>query len=120
METPNQDVIYQDWIYKRSRHLHKWRKRWMVLTSTYLTTYKSDNMKKVTEKITLQECFTIKTVDEDIRVANSFRLDSTQSKFYFKAENHVNKERWIGIIGRYMVKKKVLRTHSEEEALNDI
>lgn len=118
MESASPKIIHQDWIHKRSRHLQKWRKRWMVLTESHLMTFKSENSKKPTEKISLQDCSTIKTVDEEIKVPFSFRLDSTQCRFYFKADNHITKEKWIGTIGRYMVKKRVLRTYSEEQALN--
>ena len=92
----------------------------MVLTPTHLITYKSDNKKSSTEKIFLQDCFTIKSVHEELKIANAFRLDCSQTRFFFRTDEQAAKELWIGMIGKYMVKPGVLRSQSEEEALNGI
>lgn len=118
MESKSEEIINQGWIYKRSRHLKRWRKRWMVLTPKYLMTYKTDNMKGRTERILLQECLTIKSVDEDLKIPLTFRVDGKGVSFYFRADDITSKESWIGSIGKNMIKPGVLRSYSEEEALN--
>jgi hypothetical protein len=118
MERGNTEIINQGWIYKRSRHLKRWRKRWMVLTPTYLCTYKTEDKKGRTEHILLQECMTIKSVDEELKVPHSFRLDSANCRFFFRSDDQSSKEVWIGSIGKYMIKPGVLRSKSEEDALN--
>ena len=90
----------------------------MILTPKYLETYKSENGKGRTERIILQQCATIKSVDEDLKIPLTFRLDSKTTSFYFKAEDQSSKEMWIGAIGKLMIKPGVLRSLSEEEALN--
>lgn len=90
----------------------------MVLTPKYLMTFKTDNMKGRTERILLQECLTIKSVDEDLKIPLTFRVDGKGVSFYFRAEDITSKESWIGSIGKYMIKPGVLRSYSEEEALN--
>ena len=90
----------------------------MVLTPTHLITYKSDNKKNRTERILLQDCFTIKSVDEELKIPNAFRLDCSQTRFFLRTDDLASKDSWIGMIGKYMVKPGVLRSHSEEEALN--
>ena len=118
MESISDKIITQGWIEKRSRHLKKWRRRWMILTPQYLETYKSDNIKGRTERIILQQCATIKSIDEDLKIPLTFRLDSKSTSFYFKADDQTSKDMWIGAIGKIMIKPGVLRSQSEEEALN--
>lgn len=118
MESSSDKILIQGWIEKRSRHLKRWRRRWMILTPKYLETYKSENGKGRTERIILQQCATIKSVDEDLKIPLTFRLDSKTTSFYFKAEDQSSKEMWIGAIGKLMIKPGVLRSLSEEEALN--
>jgi PH domain len=118
MESSSQDIINQGWLYKRSRYLNKWRKRWTILTSAYLITYKSEAKKKKTEKIILQDCTTIKSVDEELKLANTFRLDSRDTRFYFRADDQATKDVWVGAIGKRMIKPGVLRSKSEEDALD--
>jgi hypothetical protein len=118
MESDADKPLTQGWIEKRSRHLKRWRRRWMVLTSKYLCTFKSENLKGRTERILLQQCATIKSVDEDLKIPLSFRLDCRDTSFYFRALDVSSKEMWIGAIGKYMIKPGVLRSVSEEEALN--
>lgn len=117
MEKKNEEILYQGWIEKRSRHLKKWRRRWMVLTPTHLITYKTDAKKNRTERILMQDCFTIKSVEEELKIPNSFRLDSSQTRFFFRADDMPSKEVWIGSIGKMMVKPGVMRSQSEEDAL---
>ncbi|OMJ78403.1 hypothetical protein SteCoe_21776 [Stentor coeruleus] len=90
----------------------------MVLTSTHLSTYKNENRKGRTENIVLQNCITIKSVDEEIKMSYAFRLDTTDVRFFFRAEDQNIKEMWIGCIGKHMIKPGVLRSKSEEDALN--
>ena len=90
----------------------------MVLAGGCLITFKLDDKKKRTERITLQECHTIKSTDEELKIANSFRLDSSNRRFYFRTDDMEAKEAWIGSIGKLMVKPGVLRTKSEEDALD--
>ena len=112
-------ILKQGWIEKRSRFIREWRRRWMVLTTDTLRTYKNQgDTGNPTETIPLQRCSTVKSADEDLQKAFSFRIESRDRTFFFCAENQAEKENWIGCIGRAMVKPSVMRTQSEDEALN--
>ena len=64
----------------------------MVLTRSHLFTYKTEEKKKKTEKIFLQECVTIKSSDEELKLSNTFRIDSASRRFYFRTDDHSAKE----------------------------
>ena len=91
----------------------------MILTSDTLRTFKSQgDTRNATEEIRLQTCSTVKSADEDTGKPHSFRVESRDRIFFFCAENQPEKENWIGSIGRAMVKPSVMRSQSEEDALN--
>ena len=89
----------------------------MVLTSDYLSTYKF-NQKKRTERIILQDCFTIKSADEELKILNSFHLDLKGQRFYFRADDMETAVKWIKSIGKTMMRPEALLRQSEAEALD--
>jgi len=92
----------------------------MVLTNTSLETYKSEqtSAETPTERIPLDQATTVKSAEEEIKKDFAFKVDSRSRTFYFCANDTSEKESWIGAIGRAMVKPTVLRSKSEEDALN--
>jgi hypothetical protein len=113
-------IIKEGWVEKRSRFIKEWRRRWMVLTPRFLFTFKSQQGYKdsPTERLRLQECATVKSSEEELKKDFAFRIDTRDRTFYFAAMDLPDKESWIGSIGRAMVRPTVMRSPSEEEALN--
>ena len=77
-------IIKEGWLSKRSKYLKEWRRflslflllikkrRWFVLTANKVYTFKEQNKyEDPTEIIPLNECFTVKSAEEEIRKANS-------------------------------------------------
>jgi hypothetical protein len=95
---------------KQSKYLKEWRKRWFVLTPNYLATYKAQtaDYRQPTEVIKLRECSTVKSADDDTDRQNAFRVDSASRVFLCIAESPLEKESWIGNIGRQMVRPTVI------------
>jgi hypothetical protein len=101
------DIIKEGWLEKRSRHLKKWRRRWTVLTSTYLATFKEERMYlTATEKIAVIDFRNLGTSEDEIGIQHTFRLDTAKGSFYFKADSYVEKEMWLGCLGRTVVMRE--------------
>ena len=113
-------ILKEGWVEKRSRFVKKWRRRWMVLTPKFVATFKTQQGYKnsATEKLSLQQCAAVKSAEEELKINFTFRIDNSGRILYFKADDLSDKEAWIGAIGRAMVRPTVLRSNSEEEALN--
>ncbi len=43
----NNSIVKKGWIYKRSRFLHKWRKRYCIIQNKQLMTFKGDDVNDV-------------------------------------------------------------------------
>ena len=113
-------IIKEGWVEKRSRFVKEWRRRWMVLTPRFLFTFKTEKGYKdsPTERLRLQECATVKSSEEELKKDFCFRVDTRDRTFYFCASDLPEKEAWIGSIGRAMVRPTVMRSESEEKALD--
>mmetsp|Transcript_21722 Transcript_21722/g.21479 ORF Transcript_21722/g.21479 Transcript_21722/m.21479 type:complete len:94 (-) Transcript_21722:53-334(-) len=92
----------------------------MVLTPRYLVSFKQQQAyrEKATEKIRLSDCSTVKSAEEETKKDFAFRIDTRDRVFFFSAQDANDKETWIGSIGRAMVRPTVMRSKSEEDALN--
>lgn len=113
-------IIKEGWIEKRSKYVKEWRSRWMVLTPRFLCTFKKqqDYRSSPTEKINLRLCATVKSAEDDVGRAHSFRVDTSARSYFFTSKDMTEKEAWIGAIGRAMVRPTVLRSRSEEDLMN--
>lgn len=122
-EVENFDVICKEgWIYKQSKYLKEWRRRWVVLTPRQLCSFKEPQNYRVspTERVWLKDCSSVKSAEEETRQLNGFRLDSGGRVYYFYTDEQQDKEAWIGAIGRAMIRPTVVRTRSEEEMLDQM
>ncbi len=83
----SEDVIKRGWIFKQSRYLKKWRKRYAVITKSHLLTYKSENINdSPTEKIPFKWCNGVKSAQDETNKASSFRLDYNGELYFFYTE----------------------------------
>lgn len=113
-------ILKEGWIEKRSRFRKEWRRRWMVLTPRYLSSFKNQQQYtgSTTEMIRLQTCTTVKSAEEELKKPYTFRLEIPGRSLYLCAKDAQDKEAWIGAIGRAMIRPTVMRSNSEEDALN--
>ena len=110
------DVIKEGWLYKESRFLKEWRKRWFVLTKGHLFSYKEMKIySKPTEAIEMSKCRTVKSIEEEINRPHAFKLEALDRVFRLQAENYSEKEGWIGSLGKAMIKKSVLMDEMPDE-----
>eukprot|EP01084_Bolivina_argentea_P064755 118045_1 len=96
----NNAIKMEGWLQKKSRHIGLWRKRWTVLTSGYLSTYKNKIVNEhATETIELS---TIKSITQSndtkfvINIVNDYQLC-----IEFKTKRKSDVKRWINDINKY-------------------
>jgi hypothetical protein len=103
------DIVKQGWLSKESLYLKDWRKRWVVLTKDYICTFKTQGeFRNPTEAVRLRECSTVKSAHDATGKENSFQVYATNRTFSLMADSSVDKEAWIGTIGRQMVRPTMM------------
>jgi len=96
--------VKEGYLFKQSRHLKQWRKRWFVLDDNKLYSFKNkDEMKNATETIDLKVFSSVKSSEDYTGRANSFDVYSPDFIFSMAAETESDKEDWIRAIGKAIV-----------------
>ena len=114
------EPIKQGWLFKQSRHLKQWRRRWVVLTKTLLATYPSEDISgSPTEAFELKKCQAIRSADDETKKTNSFKLEHNGEEFYFYADTPKEKDGWIGLLSKITseVDGPALKAHHKREIL---
>jgi hypothetical protein len=107
----DQDIVKSGYLLKQSKYLRQWKQRWIVLSSQYLCSYESQGGhmgSSPTEQLLLRDCTTVKSADEETGRENSFKIETSDRTFYLVASSPAEKESWIGVIGRQMIRPSVL------------
>jgi hypothetical protein len=107
----DQDIIKQGYLLKQSKYLRQWKQRWIVLTSQYICSYESPGGhvgSSPTEYLLLKDCTTVRSADDETGRDNSFKIESSDRTFFLVGSNQEDKESWIGVIGRQMIRPTVL------------
>jgi len=96
--------VKEGYLFKQSRHLKQWRKRWFVLDDNKLYSFKNkEEMKNATETIDLKVFSSVKSSEDYTGRANSFDVYSPDFIFSMAAETESDKEDWIRAIGKAIV-----------------
>lgn len=105
------------WLFKQSRFLKTWRRRYAVLTETHLITYKNENINESpTEIITIKNCNGVKSAEDDTKKNYSFRIDYGGEYFFFHVTNQQEKDKWVGLISKQIIApdcKMLKQTYSD-------
>lgn len=58
------DIVKEGWLLKQSKFLKDWRRRWIVLTSQYLCSFRSPESihRTPTEALRLSDCSTVRII----------------------------------------------------------
>ena len=107
----DQDIVKSGYLLKQSKYLRQWKQRWIVLSNQYICSYESQGGhmgSAPTEYLLLKDCSTVRSADEETGRENSFKIESSDRTFYLVASSMEEKEAWIGVIGRQMIKPSIL------------
>jgi len=108
------DSLLEGWVWKRSKHLKKWRRRWLVLMPDHFATYKARSPGGATERVDKGSVVRIYSADSDVLQAKCFCVVSEQRKvftvkpvsFFMVCDDEAQKLEWMREIA------KVLGTHT--------
>ncbi|CAD8043699.1 unnamed protein product [Paramecium primaurelia] len=110
------NIMKEGWLEKESRVFKSWRKRWFVLTTTTLYTFKAEKQySNPTELIPLSTISTIKSCQEETNKENTFKIDTPETTFFLMSNNNQEKEAWIGAIGKAMVKLHMKKNQKDDD-----
>ena len=101
--------IREGWLFKRSRFLKDWRKRWVVLTTNYIYTFTANNYDEVTDTIDLKNVSNYKSylkTDEEM-IPAGFKIRCMDDMYYFSAKDVNEKWSWLVTLERLMDYKVV-------------
>lgn len=109
------DIQHEGFLLKESRVLRYWRKRWFVLTSEYLYSFKDEGIyRRPTETIRIEDCFSVKSRDRETGREHSFTVQSPRRTFFLMASSRIERETWITAIANcrsHMVFAKLRRVN---------
>ena len=98
------DILFKGWLFKQSRFMRKWRRRFAVITMKHFVTFESENINGTpTEVLVLNYCNSVKSAEEDTNKPNSFSIDYSGTLFYFYCDTNEDKTKWIGIVSKRIV-----------------
>ncbi len=103
------DIIMEGALVKQSKHLMRWRNRWVVLTPQFLCSFKSQgDYTTPTECVRLKDCQCIKGAEQITGKKYSFTIMSLDRAFLFIASSAREKEKWLSAIGKQLVRPNML------------
>jgi len=105
------DIFMQGWVWKRSQHLRKWRRRWLVLKPDYFATYKAAGaIGAATERVEKGCVVDIYSADSEVRQTRCFCVQAVQKrsfstkmvKLFMVCDDDAQKEEWMASIDRVL------------------
>lgn len=89
------DSVLEGWVWKRSRFLKKWRRRWLVLTKQALESLKQRGGLKATEVIEAGTVHRVYSADSEVQMARCFCVVGNNRQFYMVCDDEAQKAEWI-------------------------
>jgi len=107
-------------LFKQSRFLKQWRKRWFVLNGHILYSFRDkNNLASPTESIDLKVFSSVKSSEDYTNKQFSFDVYSNEQCFSMQAPSETEKEDWIRAIGRAIVLSHAKDSENQEEQEED-
>lgn len=92
------DSILEGWVWKRSRILKRWRRRWLVLTKVSLESMKQRGGIKPTESIEAGTVQRVYSADGEVQQPRCFCVVGARRSFYMVCDSEDQKSEWIRMI----------------------
>eukprot|EP01084_Bolivina_argentea_P298364 514140_1 len=98
--------LKEGWLYKKSKHVGSWRRRWVVLTYDTLKTYKENNEQNKPTEIISNDNTTMQ-LSSNLQNEDIFSIKSNTSFFEFKIEKASDKQEWMTAIQIFINRIKI-------------
>lgn len=98
------EFIKEGWLWKKSRHLKRWRHRWFTLTSQYLSSYKERASAAPTEQIKAGTVINVKPAESETGQRNAFAINVEGRTYIVVADDEKEKSEWMEIITKTLCK----------------
>lgn len=89
------DSVLEGWVWKQSRFLKKWRRRWLVLTKEALESLKAREGLRATEIIESGTVHRVYSADAEVQMARCFCVVGKSRSFYMVCDDEAGKAEWM-------------------------
>eukprot|EP00811_Abedinium_folium_P034609 NODE_7477_length_1575_cov_3.232044.p1 GENE.NODE_7477_length_1575_cov_3.232044~~NODE_7477_length_1575_cov_3.232044.p1 ORF type:complete len:324 (+),score=41.25 NODE_7477_length_1575_cov_3.232044:136-972(+) len=103
LQHPN--FIKADLVWKKSRLLKQWRRRWVVLTPESLLTFKTREEGKPTETMAAPHITNVGDADLQVQRVCAFYVRFGRRCIYMVADTPLERDSWVGEISRALVSR---------------
>lgn len=87
--------ILEGWVWKRSRYLRRWRRRWLVLLPNQLASYKRRGDAKPTEECHAGTVHRVYNGDADVHQTRCFCIVVSKRRYYMVCDDEAQKSNWM-------------------------
>lgn len=88
------DSIMEGWVWKRSRYLKRWRRRWLVLLPSEIASFKSRSDERPTESIAAGTLKSVRDADWEVGQTRCFCLAVARRNYYMVCDDDTQKRDW--------------------------
>eukprot|EP01083_Nonionella_stella_P157203 510104_1 len=94
------DIVLEGWLHRKSKHINRWSRKWIILSSQSIYTYKSKETKSnASEILHLSD---IQSIKKDNTNHVFVLIDRNNSIFQFQCEHPLHTKQWILAITAYI------------------
>jgi len=92
--------VLEGWVWKRSRFLRRWRRRWLVLMPKQLMSFKQRGQPEPTETVDAGAVLHVYSADSEVLQAKCFCVSIHKRNFYMVCDDEAQKREWMQEIAR--------------------
>lgn len=92
------ESIVEGWVWKRSRFMRRWRRRYLVLCPMELASHKASGDSMNTETIRRSDFNAVESADKEAGQSNVFCVLANKRKYYMVCDEAEHRDAWIGAI----------------------
>lgn len=89
------DSVFEGWVWKQSKHLKIWKRRWLVLRFDQLNSFKRRNKRSPTITFKPGDVFDVYIADYELALQKTFCIQGYGRKFYVACDTKEHREKWM-------------------------
>lgn len=95
--------LLEGWVWKRSRFLRRWRRRWLVLMPERLMSFTSREGAVATETVAAGTVLRVFNADSEVLQARAFGVAMSKRTYFMVCDTEAQKQAWIRDIQKALV-----------------